>query len=99
MRLTPVEAAAIRQYAHRFFGESATIRLFGSRVDDALTGGDIDLYIEAEAPELATLKRELAFKQALQDAIGEQRIDVLVRPPGHAARAIDRIALSTGVPL
>ncbi len=99
MRLTPVETAAIRQHAHRFFGENATIRLFGSRVDDTLSGGDIDLYIEAEAPELATLKHEIAFKLALQDVIGEQRIDVLVRPPGYTARAIDRIALATGVAL
>jgi len=64
-----------------------------------LAGGDIDLYIEVESPELATLKRELEFRQALQEVIGEQRVDVLVRAPGHAVRAIDRIAMQTGVSL
>ncbi len=99
MRLTPFEIAAIRSCAHQYFGERARVRLFGSRVDDSLAGGDIDLYVETEAPELATLKRELAFRQRLKDIIGEQRIDVLIRAPGNAVRAIDRIAMKTGISL
>lgn len=99
MRLTPFERSAIRQCAQTSFGTSAKVRLFGSRVDDSLVGGDIDLYIETATPELATLKRELAFSRALKDVIGEQKIDVLVRAPGHVARPIDQIALRSGVTL
>lgn len=99
MRLSTFEIAAIRSCADRFFGEQAKVRLFGSRVDDALAGGDIDLYIEPESRERATLKHELAFREALTAAIGEQRIDVVVRAPGQPERAIDRIALQTGVSL
>ena len=99
MRLTPSEVDAILACAKRHFGEHAVVRLFGSRTNDSCRGGDIDLYIKAQTEELATLAHELAFSQDLKDLIGEQRIDVIVRPPRYAAKAIDRIAIETGLVL
>jgi predicted nucleotidyltransferase len=99
MRLTPREADAIRECARRHFGERCVVRLFGSRVDDAARGGDIDLHIEAQSPQQASLARELEFKNELKELIGDQRIDVVVRPPRYQARTIDEIALDTGVRL
>jgi predicted nucleotidyltransferase len=97
MRLTDAEIKAIKTCAKRFFGENASVRLFGSRADDGAAGGDLDLHIEAEAAGLATLANELAFSAELKDMIGEQRIDVVVRPPAYDPKPIDRIALETGV--
>ncbi len=45
MRLTPTQIDAIKNAAHAVLGEGAQVSLFGSRVDDARRGGDIDLYI------------------------------------------------------
>jgi len=97
MRLTNDEIEAIKTCARRFFGVNATVRLFGSRLDDGAAGGDLDLHIEAETAALATLRNELAFSAELKEMIGEQRIDIVVRPPAYDPKPIDRIALETGV--
>lgn len=47
MRLTGTERDAIRACAERVFGPACVVRLFGSRVDDARRGGDIDLHVVA----------------------------------------------------
>jgi len=44
MRLTEYEAASIKKAFAQSF-EEGKIYLFGSRVDDAKRGGDIDLYL------------------------------------------------------
>ncbi|MCJ2083396.1 hypothetical protein [Methylobacterium sp. J-090] len=99
MRLTGAEVEAIRSCARRHFGEGCVVRLFGSRTDDALRGGDIDLHVEADRPDRAHLSNELAFRADLQDRLGEQRIDVILRPPAYTPRTIDRVAIQTGVAL
>jgi len=99
MRLTEDERSAIVGAARRHFGASGVVRLYGSRTDDRRRGGDIDLHVVAEAPELATLDREIAFLRALEDALGERRIDVIVRAPDETERPIDRIALRDGIVL
>ena len=38
----------IQDTASAIFGTNAKVFLFGSRLDDALKGGDIDLYIESQ---------------------------------------------------
>ena len=48
MRLTHSEIATIIQQKDAVFGKNSKIYLFGSRVDNAQKGGDIDLYIKAE---------------------------------------------------
>jgi predicted nucleotidyltransferase len=99
MRLTAFEIDAIRRCARRHFGEHCVVRLFGSRVDDARRGGDIDLHIESETIDQATLTKEIMFRKELKDIIGEQQIDVLVRAPDYTPRPIDQIATETGIRL
>lgn len=99
MRLTREEIEAIHDCAKRRFGEGCVIRLFGSRADDRRRGGDIDLHIVAQSAGMATLANELAFLQELKNRIGEQKIDVIVRAPGYAPRAIDLIAVQGGTPV
>lgn len=96
MRLTPDEIAAIKQTAAEVFGPAAEVRLFGSRVDDAKRGGDIDLYLEVE-PGQATVKNESAFTYRLEDRIGERKIDVVLHERGGPLRPIAEIAVHTGV--
>lgn len=93
MRLTDEEVSAIKAAARWVFGESATVRLFGSRMDDSRRGGDIDLYVEAED---VTLQREIAFQMQLEDLLGEQKIDVVVHKRGEPLSPIDRVARRRG---
>ena len=99
MRLSDKEHAEIVTLAKRRFGRHAVVRLFGSRTEDARNGGDIDLHIQAESAELATLANELEFAAELKDRIGDQKIDVVVRGPGHEHRGIDDVAVRTGIVL
>ena len=99
MRLTGAEVDAILACARRIFGAGCTVRLFGSRADDRKRGGDIDLHIVAALQHLATVENEIRFSVALQDAIGEQRIDVMARPPGFTPQPIDAVVFETGVTL
>ena len=96
MRLSEAEVGAILTCAKRTFGQGCVVRLFGSRLDDCRRGGDIDLHVVTETSGLATIQNEILFSLALQDAIGEQKIDVIARAPGFLPRPIDEIALTTG---
>ena len=99
MRLTETQIQAINATAEEFFCGDARVSLFGSRVDDHLRGGDIDLLIEVyrvldNRPAMAA-----RFSARLQRRIGEQRIDVLIIDPNTRLQPIHRIARETGVKL
>jgi predicted nucleotidyltransferase len=98
MRLKEREIRAITDTAAAVFGPDASVRLFGSRVDDSLTGGDIDLYVEVE-PGRRSFAKESRFRVALGDRLGDEKIDVVVHERGEPLRPIDRLAETTGVSL
>ena len=76
MRLTAKEREIIREAGLRYFG--VVPYLFGSRLNDAERGGDIDLFIPGEWPaEEAVLKR-LRFCAELRQRMGDQKIDVVL---------------------
>lgn len=97
MRLTAEQRSAIVEETTRAFGPTARACLFGSRVDDARRGGDIDLHIEAEGSAAELLDRELALYAQLIRRLGERRIDIVVQPRGAAPRPIDEQARRNGV--
>lgn len=78
MRLPNNYTQVIVDTAHRHFGEDARVWLFGSRVDDARRGGDIDLLVEVRHP-IGNKPREAArFSAELQWQLGDQKIDVII---------------------
>ena len=93
MRLTDSQKTEIVTLAKQHFGAHAVVRLFGSRIRDDVIGGDIDLHIQTEVAELATLSNELEYTAELKDRIGDEKIDVIVRGPGHSPRGIDDVAV------
>lgn len=99
MRLTADEVAAIKACAAAHFGEGAVVRLFGSRVDDALRGGAIDLHVIAGSADRVDLSAEVGFKEALEDRIGDRKVDLIVKAPGGALDTFDRLALASSVVL
>ena len=80
MRLTSEQIQTIKQTAYSVLGADSRVILFGSRVDDAKKGGDIDLLLLVENPnleaELAENKHYLLA--AIKKNIGDQKIDLLV---------------------
>ena len=95
MRLSEYEQQAIKEAFSAVF-EHGTLYLFGSRVDDAKKGGDIDLYIEPQ--DTSTLaKKKIAFLVDLKQRMGERKIDVVI-DRGNG-RLIDTIAKKEGVVL
>lgn len=99
MRLSAEERRAIRECAAAHFGLTAEVRLFGSRIDDAKRGGDIDLHVVVPDPGRAGLATELSFLADLERRIGERRVDLVVRAADAPRRPIDRIAEGEGLRL
>ena len=96
MRLNQFEIDSIKKITSKVFGNGSKVLLFGSRVDDDLRGGDIDLYIQSESGDDLNKKR-IRFIVDLETLIGEQKIDVvLARDSG---RVIEQEALSKGIQL
>ncbi|MFA6920520.1 MAG: nucleotidyltransferase domain-containing protein [Gallionella sp.] len=101
MRLSDKQCSIIRAAVTENFGVEANVWLFGSRVDDAARGGDIDLYIEPATDNAdAIVDSKLRFLVSLYKKLGEQKIDVVIRRPGFKEDlAIYNIAKQTGVKL
>lgn len=78
MRLTDQQRQIIREEVARIFGPRARVYLFGSRLDDRARGGDVDLFIEVD--EVLENRASAASRVAarLQQALGDQRIDVVL---------------------
>ena len=96
MRLTPAEIAAIKAAARDAFGETAVVRLFGSRVDDSLRGGDIDLHVEVDGLDDEWRARG-SFEDGLFRRIDPRKIDVVISTRGSVPRGFERIAYRDGV--
>ncbi len=99
MRLTPQERHLIRQAVCRRFGSLANVLLFGSRTDDSARGGDIDLLVECPEVVESDFLASINLETDLQNALGEQKIDILIHHPGSEETPLHRIARKTGIPL
>ncbi|MEK6749740.1 MAG: nucleotidyltransferase domain-containing protein [Pseudomonadota bacterium] len=95
MRLSPEQIESIRQATHENFGADTAVWLFGSRVDDARRGGDVDLYVETTQSN--TLMSALRCKIAIEDAL-DLHVDLVVKEPGKD-KPIFRLAKEQGIRL
>lgn len=96
MRLSTVQARLIVQCVRQQFGADASVMLFGSRLDDAARGGDVDLLVESEAPP--TLHQRALATNALEQALNLP-VDIVAVQRGTAGSAFARIARSRAQPL
>lgn len=100
MRLQAEQINAIKQEAECFFGASAQVWLFGSRVDDSAKGGDVDLYVHTmsrDADQLAAAR--LSFLARLKRRLGDRKIDLVVHRAGSESLPVYELARKTGVML
>lgn len=99
MRLSADEVAAIRRLVAETYGSEAAVWLFGSQVDDTRKGGDIDLLVEVPANASRDLRPELRLHAALEEALGERKVDLIVHHAGDEPGPFVWIARREGVPL
>lgn len=99
MRLTQDQLNTIRQTAADLIGADARIWLFGSRADDQLKGGDIDLLVEVDRTidNRVLLATRLAAR--LEREFQGLPVDVVLRDQASPPSTIHDIAKRTGVPL
>jgi len=81
MRLTPFQRQSINELSRKHFGSQCVVFLFGSRTNDELRGGDIDLLIESDLNRQVEYLKRLAFRSDLKCQIGDQKIDVIFAMP------------------
>jgi len=99
MRLSDIERETLKQTARDCFEPNVVLRLFGSRLDDARKGGDIDLLIETRMVDPAQIaKAHLRFLSRVYARLGEQKIDLLIDYPARQQQMpIFEIARAQGV--
>jgi predicted nucleotidyltransferase len=78
MRITENEISIIKILAQKIFGKGTMVYLFGSRVDNAKKGGDIDLFITNKDKTNLTISSKIEFLTELKLRIGDQKIDVIL---------------------
>jgi predicted nucleotidyltransferase len=77
MRLSEFQIEIINKLAKKHFGQDATVFLFGSRTDDCMKGGDIDLFVKNGNEITLTVEAKIHFLTELKAQIGERKIDVV----------------------
>ncbi len=77
MRLSAKERLAIKKIIADK-DPKAEIYLYGSRTEDSLSGGDIDILVISEA---LTFPDKLDLLSEIKTALGDQRIDLSIKTP------------------
>lgn len=90
MRLTPHEHTVLRQTIQQADAH-AQAYLFGSRVDDAARGGDIDVLVLSQSINTLVKLRILA---QLHQSLGDRKIDLVVCP--DASQPFAQLAIQQG---
>jgi hypothetical protein len=101
MRLTQDQTMALRTALRASFGAQARLRVFGSRLDDRVRGGDYDLMVQtAEADPDRLVQSRLDFLTRLHatPAFEGEKVDVVLYAPAlHTQPSpIQRRALAEG---
>ena len=99
MRLSPEQAQIIRQTAQRVLGNQARVSVFGSRADDGSKGGDIDLFFETTDALDNRAKTICRLSGALTLALGDRKIDIILKDANTPQAPIFDIAKRTGIEL
>ncbi len=96
-RLTNEQIEIIRRIAKQFFDENVCIRVFGSRTHDNLKGGDIDLFFETQLALPNRADVICKIYAALVLAMGDRKIDILIKDANTPPARIFEIAQQTGI--
>ncbi len=99
MRLSEEQKEIIKTITAEVFGNGAEVYLFGSRVDDARRGGDIDLLVRSGFDSSRAFQFSITALAKLNARLGEQKIDLITAGFNDLHRPIVAEALAKGVKL
>ncbi len=99
MRLSIAQQSAIHRVVTELLGETARVKLFGSRLDDTAKGGDIDLLVEGDIPFDAPAELAAKLSVKIMRACNGRKVDVVIMAPNLPVLPIHRIARQQGVEL
>jgi predicted nucleotidyltransferase len=99
VRLSPSELAGLLESFESEIPKhgGGRVWLFGSRVNLQAKGGDIDLYVELNQPLDHKIKFVIRLEMAIQNRLGERKIDIVVKAPNTADSVIHQMAKQRGV--
>lgn len=97
MRLSTDQIQTLKTLAAEEAGLQARLRLFGSQLDDAAKGGDVDLLRELDQPadNVPWLAARLSPRASL--ALDGRTVDVLMAVPDPMRLPIDEVAFEKGM--
>lgn len=96
MRLTDDQTRTILQLAHQVAGSQSRVRVFGSRLNDTVHGGDIDLMIELPGPVENPALMAAQMSAQVSRALHGRKVDVLLSAPNLMRLPIHDIAFKEG---
>lgn len=99
MRLSTTSRQLIRQAITEFVGEQASVKLFGSRLDDQQKGGDIDLLVTVLHPVDNPAMLVARLGAALHRALDGRKVDIVLQAPNLQRQPIHQIAEAEGIEL
>ena len=99
MRLTDSQTQIIRQLARQIAGSHARVRVFGSRLNDATHGGDLDLMLELPEPIENPALMAAQMPAQVSRAMHGRKVDVLLSAPNFMRLPIHDIAFNEGLVL
>ncbi|PYG02440.1 putative nucleotidyltransferase [Thioalkalivibrio sp. ALE21] len=96
MRLRPEHIKAIREVVRRECGASARVRLFGSRLDDAGRGGDVDVLVELDDPVERPAMLSARLSAMISRRLQGRAVDVVLSAPNITRSPVHDIAEREG---
>ncbi len=97
MRLTSSQIQIIKAVTNRLLGFPHCVWLFGSRVDDQQKGGDIDLFVETNETLSNRAEMICHLYGALIMALGDRKLDIILKDAQTQDLPIFEIAKRTGI--
>jgi predicted nucleotidyltransferase len=91
MRLSPEQKEVLLKIVREHLGQNSDVYLFGSRLDDAATGGDVDILVEVERPVSKIAHVRLVLD--LEEALGLP-VDAAFRVKGEDLSAFQKMIVS-----
>lgn len=96
MRLTDCQTEAIRRLAYQVAGSKSRVRIFGSRLDDNVHGGDIDLMLELPEPVDNPALMAAQMSALVSRVMHGRKVDVLLSAPNLMRLPIHELAFEEG---
>lgn len=96
MRLTDNQIQTILRLVRQVAGSQSRVRVFGSRLDDAAHGGDIDLMLEFPEPLDNPALMAAQMSALVSRAMHGRKVDVLLSAPNLKRLPIHDMAFKEG---